>query len=188
MGPSTSRRLRGSSTLLRELTTSDLPTLRSFVNDPEVMRASSVYAPISDLQQEAWFRAATGAHNAVWFGIEDVRSEPAKLVGTCCLVEIDWVGRVAELRIRIGEKQVWGDGLGTDACRLLLAFGFDDLNLERIGLRLWGSNARAQHVYERLGFTLEGRLRGAGFVNGVREDVIWMGLLRDEWRDRSAAT
>lgn len=179
-------RLRGTHVLLRELTTADQPALRAFVNDPDVMRASSVYAPVSDVQQDSWFKSAMGSHNAHWFGIEDIRTEQPRLVGTCCLVDIDWVGRVAELRIRLGDKTVWGDGLGSDACALLLAFAFDDLNLERVGLRLWAKNTRAQRLYEKLGFIVEGRLRSAGFINGSRDDVIWMGLLREEWRARPA--
>ena len=176
--------LRGEKVVLRALTTRDLEALRAFVNDPEVMRASSVYAPINDRQQEAWWNTVTLGHHAVWFAIEDVRTQSPQLVGTCCLVDIDWVGRAAELRIRIGEKAVWGGGLGSDACAVLLGFGFDELNLERIGLRVWASNTRAQRLYDKLGFVVEGRLRRAAYVNGVTEDVIVMGLLRDEWRAR----
>ena len=174
--------LRGNSVLLRSLTTRDLEPLRAFVNDPDVMRSSNMYAPIGDAQHEAWWKSL--GNTAMWFGIDDVRTDPARLVGTCCLVDIDWVGRVAELRVRIGDKTVWGGGLGTDACSVLLAFGFDDLNLERIGLRVWGSNVRAQRVYDKLGFVVEGRLRRAAYVGGVAEDVIVMGMLRDEWRAR----
>jgi RimJ/RimL family protein N-acetyltransferase len=178
-------RLRGDKVALRELTSRDLETLRGFVNDPEVMRSSSVYAPVSDVQQDAWWRTATTNSHATWFAIEDVRAEP-RLVGTCCLVDIDWIGRAAELRVRIGAKDVWGAGLGTEACELLLRFGFADLNLERIGLRVWGSNARAQRVYQKLGFVVEGRLRRAAFVHGNHEDIVLMGLLRDEWKARPA--
>lgn len=178
-------RLRGKLVRLRELRARDMETLISFVNDPEVMRASSIYAPVSDVQQDNWFRSATTSHNAYWFGIEDARDEASRLVGTCCLVDIDWVGRVGELRVRIGVKSLWGAGLGTDACDVLLGFAFAELNLERVGLRVWGRNVRAQKVYEKLGFQVEGRLRRAGFVNGAHDDVVWMGLLREEWRARS---
>lgn len=187
-GPVSSQpRLRASRVQLRELTSRDLDALRGFVNDPVVMRASSVYAPVSDIQQEAWFRSITAAHNAVWFGIDDVRAPEPVLIGTCCLVDLDWIGRTGELRIRIGARTAWGQGFGQEACSLLIRYGFDELNLQRIGLRLWASNTRAQRLYERLGFTQEGRLRRAGFVNGKAEDLIWMGLLRDEWQ-REAPT
>lgn len=180
-----SGRLRGKVSRLRELTRADLEALRSFVNDPDVMRASSIYAPVSDIEQEAWFERTMKSHVSVWFGIEDTRCEPARLVGTCCLVDIDWIGRAAELRIRIGVPEAWGAGIGTDACTVLLDFAFDDLNLQRVGLRVWGSNARAQRVYEKLGFVVEGRLRRAGFVGGRGEDLVLMGLLREDWRTRA---
>ncbi len=183
MGATPNTRIQGSHVRLRELTLDDLETLRQFVNDPEVMRSSSVYAPVTDVQQEVWFRAMTQQHNAIWFGVETLAVDRT-LVGTCCLVDIDWIGRVAELRIRIGSKASWGTGIGTEACELLLAFGFRDLNLERIGLRVWGRNLRAQHVYAKLGFVVEGRLRRAGVVEGEPDDVVMMGLLRDEWHLR----
>lgn len=176
------RGLRGDAALLRALTADDLPALHGFINDPDVVRLSNLYRPVSSAQQEAWWRSISLDPNACWFGIDDIRTDPPALVGTACLVDIEPVARQAELRIRIGDPKAWGQGLGGNACRLLVAFGFDDLNLERIWLRLSAHNARAQHVYEKIGFVVEGRLRGHAFVNGGRQDVILMGLLRDEWR------
>jgi RimJ/RimL family protein N-acetyltransferase len=180
-------RIHGASVLLRALERADLETLRSFVNDPEVMRFSNTFRPISDEQQEAWWQRTSHAADAVWFGIEDIRSGRGKLVGTCCLVDADWVSRVAELRIRIGDKEAWGHGLGTEACALLVAFGFEHLNLGRIWLRVFGSNGRAIRLYEKMGFVTEGRLRRAAFIQGVEEDVVLMGLLREEWAGRQPA-
>jgi RimJ/RimL family protein N-acetyltransferase len=178
-------RIHGATVLLRALEREDLPPLRSFVNDPEVMRFSNTFRPISDEQQEAWWERTSRAADATWFGIEDIRSGRGKLVGTCCLVDVDWVSRVAELRIRIGAKGAWGHGLGTEACGLLVAFGFEHLNLGRIWLRVFGSNGRAIHLYEKLGFVTEGTLRRAAFIQGVTEDVVIMGLLREEWAARN---
>jgi RimJ/RimL family protein N-acetyltransferase len=166
---------------LRALTSADQETLRTFINDPEVLQFSNVYSPITDVQQEAWWRGVNGNHHAVWFGIERMTPAPA-LIGTCCLVDIDWVGRVAELRIRIGDKAAWGKSLGSEACALLVHFGFVHLNLERIWLRVFARNAAAQKLYEKLGFVSEGRLRKAWRLQGVTDDVIVMGLLREEWR------
>lgn len=165
---------------LRSLTQADLPILRQFVNDPEAMRGSGVYWPIDDLRQENWFQSVSKAHDTVWFGIEMVES--AALVGTCCLVGIDWVSRLAELRIRLGDRTAWGQGIGTEATRLLVQYGFVDLNLERIWLRVYASNQRAIHLYEKVGFQHEGRLRRAAYIHGVAEDVLLMGLLREEWQ------
>lgn len=173
--------IRGSVVCLRALCRGDRETLRRFVNDPEVMHFSNVYHPITDVQQDAWFEQSSTASGSVWFGIEDCREATSMLVGTCCLVGIDPVARNAELRIRIGEKQAWGGGLGTEATRLLVRYAFQDLNLDRIWLRVFAFNDRAIRMYENLHFQIEGRLRKAAYVKGKAEDVILMGLLRSEW-------
>src|SRR5688500_4700806 len=95
-------RLEGKKVRLRALTRGDLETLRGFVNDPAVMRFSNVFRPIGDLQQEAWFATIENAHDSVWFGVETCSEAPEQLVGTVCLVGIDWISRAGELRIRLG--------------------------------------------------------------------------------------
>ena len=174
--------LRGTGIRLRALQTADQETLRAFVNDPQVLRLSNSYRPISDVQQEAWWRHVTQDAHQVWFGIEDLPT--AKLLGTCCLVDIEWISRQAELRIRIGAKEAWGRSLGTEACTLLIGYGFGQLNLERIWLRVAAPHTAALRLYEKLGFAIEGRLRRATVIDGAPEDVVMMALLRDDWRKR----
>jgi RimJ/RimL family protein N-acetyltransferase len=145
------------------------------------MQHSNVYSPINDLRQERWFEEISKSSDAVWFALADTHQEMERLIGTCCLVAIDWVARQAEFRIRIGDKAAWGQGVGTEASRCLLRYGFADLNLERIWLRVFASNERAIRLYQKLGFQVEGRLRRAAVIRGSVEDVILMGLLREEW-------
>jgi RimJ/RimL family protein N-acetyltransferase len=172
--------IAGTRVRLRSLSSSDLPVLRSYINDPDVLEHANAYRPISDLQQDAWWRAVMTDSSVYWFGIEELAR--TALVGTCCLVDVDWIARLAELRVRIGDKEAWGRSLGSEACGLLVRFGFEHLGLERIWLRVFARNARALKVYEKLGFVVEGRLRRAWHLRGVTDDVIVMGLLRDEWK------
>ena len=166
---------------LRALRHDDLAILRSFVNDPEVMRFSNAFRPISEIEQDQWWERILQSRDMVWFGVEELEGKAPKLVGTCCLVDIDPIVRQAELRIRIGAKESWGHGLGTGACALLVGYGFDHLNLQRIWLRVFASNPRAIRLYEKLGFATEGRPRRAAFIAGEADDVVLMGLLREEW-------
>jgi RimJ/RimL family protein N-acetyltransferase len=176
----------GSKVRLRAVERGDLETLRRFVNDPEVMRFSSAYEPISDVRQERWWEATSAATDGVVFAVEDIRADDPQLIGTCSLVGVDWITRLAELRIRIGERSAWGQGLGTEACEHLLRYGFEDLNLERIWLRVYASNERAIGMYAKLGFVSEGRLRRAAYIRGLAEDVVIMGLLRPEWLEQAS--
>lgn len=176
--------IRGTRVRLRAIRREDLETLRGFVNDPEVMQFSNRYRPIGEQAQQEWYEEIARARDSVWFALDDVRSGNAKLVGTCCLVGIDWVSRLAELRIRIGDKSAWGGGLGSEATQLLVRYGFEDLNLERVWLRVFETNPRAIRMYEKLGFVHEGRWRRASFIGGKMVDVLLMAMLRDEWGER----
>jgi RimJ/RimL family protein N-acetyltransferase len=65
--------------------------------------------------------------------------------------------------------------------RLIVQYGFLELNLRRISLGLHAYNERALKSYEKVGFKLEGRMRGEGWRDGVHYDSLWMGILREEW-------
>jgi RimJ/RimL family protein N-acetyltransferase len=182
MADSRNGAINGRRVALRAVCRADLDQLRDFVNDPEVMRFSNVYRPIDDLRQERWFEGISQAAHAFWFAVDEIGQDSSHLIGTCCLVDLDTVARSAELRIRLGHRASWNKGLGTEAASLLLRFGFDDLNLERIWLRAFYTNERAIALYQKLGFQQEGRLRRAAFIKGSYQDVVIMGLLRDEWR------
>jgi len=104
-----------------------------------------------------------------------------KLIGGVGLWVHSWSHSDAWLGISIGDREYWGKGYGTDAMRLMVQYGFIELNLRRISLGLHAYNERARKSYEKIGFKMEGRTRGDGLRDGVRFDSLWMGILREEW-------
>ncbi len=104
-----------------------------------------------------------------------------KLIGGVGLWVSSWTHGDTWLGISIGERDYWGKGYGTDAMRLAVQYGFLELNLRRISLGLHAYNERALKSYQKVGFQLEGRMRGEGLKDGVRFDSLWMGILREEW-------
>lgn len=91
--------------------------------------------------------------------------------------------------IGIGEPEFWGKGYGTDAMNLILRYAFMELNLQRVSLDVFEYNPCGVRSYEKAGFRVEGRARGAILREGRRFDVIYMGILRSEWlaRQRESA-
>ena len=83
--------------------------------------------------------------------------------------------------IGIGEPDFWGKGYGTEAMRLMLTYAFMELNLQRVSLDVFDYNQRAIRSYEKAGFKPEGRQRGMLLREGKRWDLVYMGLLREEW-------
>ncbi|MBU7025134.1 MAG: GNAT family N-acetyltransferase, partial [Theionarchaea archaeon] len=89
--------------------------------------------------------------------------------------------RKAELGIFIGEKKYWGKGYGTEAVRLGLKLAFEALNLNKVYLRAFINNKRAQKCYEKAGFKKEGILRQDMFKNGNYIDCIVYSILMEEY-------
>ena len=71
--------------------------------------------------------------------------------------------------------------MGSDAVNALADFAFGQLRLERLWLDTDDQNERAQAVYAKAGFVVEGRLRRAFYQDGRWSDDIRMAMLRSEW-------
>ncbi|MCA1899140.1 MAG: GNAT family N-acetyltransferase [Chloroflexi bacterium] len=109
------------------------------------------------------------------------------LIGGVSLWVASWTHAEAWMGIFIGDRAYWGRGYGTDAVRLILQYGFLELNLRRVSLGLHAYNERARKSYEKCGFVMEGRMRGEGLRDGVHYDSLWMGILREEWLAQQGA-
>lgn len=88
---------------------------------------------------------------------------------------------------RAGEIGYWlapaarGQGLMTRATRALVDHGFDALGLHRIQIRCATGNRASRAIPERLGFTLEGVMREAEWVNDHYNDLALYAVVREAW-------
>jgi RimJ/RimL family protein N-acetyltransferase len=67
---------------------------------------------------------------------------------------------------------------------LLVEYAFVFQNVRRVHLTVNGNNERAIRAYQACGFVHEGRLRAHVWSNGAYVDLLYMGVLRDEWEVR----
>jgi RimJ/RimL family protein N-acetyltransferase len=74
------------------------------------------------------------------------------LVGMVSCYNIDREHRTGEIGIYLGEKDLWGQGLGTDALVTFVRHLFADLGFESVYLHTYQSNVRAQRSYAHVGF------------------------------------
>lgn len=169
---------------LRRIERSDLPRFIEWLNDPDVRESLANVYPFSLAQEELWFEGTLKLEPAAQpFAIE-ARGRSRKVewthIGGTGFHGVDWRNRSAEVGIFIGREGLWNSGYGTDALRALVRWGFLELNLNRIWLRVYEDNARAIRSYEKVGFRLEGRLRQDRFHAGRYFDTLIMGLLQGE--------
>ncbi len=84
-------------------------------------------------------------------------------------------------KIYIGDKSKWGQGIGEEVMRLLLAYFFTFMHMERISLDYYTGNKKALNLYEKLGFVSEGVARNATKKDGRYYDLNLMSMLRSEF-------
>lgn len=166
---------------LRAREPEDEPLLYQWFNDPEVTQHLTIRYPLSHAQEKEFIEGASRVgYNLASFGVETIAE--SRLIGGLGLENVSPENRSAVLGIAIGDKAFWNGGYGTDAMRVLCRFGFEMMNLHRIELEVYADNARAIHVYEKVGFQIEGTRRQAMFKFGRYQDVHVMGLLEGELR------
>ena len=103
-------------------------------------------------------------------------------IGACSIESISKANNHGTFGIIIGDKNYWNQGLGTEAAKLIIDYGFKKLKLHRIDLDVYAYNPRAIKVYKRLGFKLEGKKREHAFWKGKYYDAWLMSILNKEWK------
>jgi diamine N-acetyltransferase len=132
--------------------------------------------------QEKWVeenleRGAKREPVGVEFTIYD-RSDSAP-IGTAGLFGIVHAHGRAEFGIAIGERR--GQGLGTEATRLVLDFAFNVLQLRNVLLETLEWNVAGLTAYERAGFRRIGVRRGAVISRGQATNMILMDAVPQEF-------
>jgi RimJ/RimL family protein N-acetyltransferase len=120
--------------------------------------------------------------NTIMFSVRTLADDI--LIGGVTFDGIDWQHGTTFVAIGIGEPAYRGKGYGTDAMRVMLRYGFRELNLQRIQLDVFSYNERAMKSYLKAGFVMEGRQRGMLLRNGRRWDFVYMSVRCDEWLKR----
>ncbi len=168
--------------VLRPLTLQDAPPLALLAGRREIADTTiSIPHPYSEQQARQWIGETADLFakgKAVVFGME-LKGE-GSLVGAVGLRDIDVEHSLAEMGFWVAVER-WGHGYATEAARAVLAFGFEQLKLNRIYAHHMVRNPASGRVLARIGMKQEGLLRERVRKWGVFEDVVLMAALRGEW-------
>ena len=165
----------------------DAATIRAMLQDPEAGRLTGSDNGPSDPQP--WDDDAEQRMRS-WYGTRHEQPDRLDLavvdrvtdscVGEVVLNEWDESNRSCNFRILLAETGR-NRGLGTEATRLVVGYGFERLDLHRISLGVYAFNPRARRAYEKAGFVVEGTRRDALHYDGAWVDEIVMAVLAPEW-------
>ena len=111
-----------------------------------------------------------------------IRHEPTKeYVGTIKLDKINLINKSGELGVMIGERNLWGQKVGSKAVLILLKYAFENLQLHKVFGGTDEHNTAMQKLFLGVGFKQEGRLRHVTYFNGKYSDNFYYGILKDEF-------
>jgi len=164
---------------LRPLDEADLDRCLGWINDAEILNTLGRRTPMSRAMEREWLVGQYKSDADIALAI--VLKDAERHIGNAGLHSIDYLNRSAEFGLLIGEKDAWGQGYGPEAGRAIIDYGFNQLGLHRIFLRVYSFNERAQRVYDKLGFVHEGALRESYFRSGRFHDTLVMSVLQSEW-------
>jgi diamine N-acetyltransferase len=153
-----------------------------WMNQLEVRRGLDQMGIATPESQEKWVeenieKGAMRAPQVVEFTVYD-RTDSAP-IGTAGLLDIGHANGTAEFAIIIGERR--GQGLGTEATRLVLDFAFHVLELRNVLLETLAWNVAGLTAYERAGFRRVGVRRGAVMSQGRPTDIVIMDAIPEDF-------
>jgi ribosomal-protein-serine acetyltransferase len=95
-------------------------------------------------------------------------------------LNVDWLNRWTALSYWLDAAHQ-GQGIMTACCRAMIAHGFDTWTLNRIAIECATENTRSRAIPERLGFKLEGIVRGIEWLHDHYADHALYGLLSSDY-------
>jgi RimJ/RimL family protein N-acetyltransferase len=169
--------LRGEKCTLRPPRKEELTTYQRWFEDVEVMRFMPGIGPLSDLQEEEWFKRVGEDPKGVTWAIE----VDGRVVGMTGIGGIDHRHGTGESGITIGDKSMWGKGVASEAMALRTHFAFRELNLHKVRSRAFMDNEASKRALQKAGYREAGILREEFYRDGRWHDVWMSEVLRADW-------
>ena len=160
--------IKGKKVGLRAVEKEDLICLRDWRNIPEFRKHFREVRELSLTDQEAWYdHLQKTKHINYMFTIVDLNTQ--KPIGAAGLLYINWFIRSADFSFYIGHdnKYIGNDGIAKEASKLLIDYGFKNLNLHKIWMELYEFDLEKINFFtNEFDFKQDGLLRDNCFEDG----------------------
>lgn len=169
--------IQGTIARLRPPRVEDAPTIITWFEDMEVTQTLLITSPPSLDQEKEWLdRMARDPNELVW-----VIEYEGRAVGDTAIHAINWRDGVGNTGTVIGDKGVWGKGLGREVMQLRARYAFTQLPLRKLKSGYLDGNEASARAQAAAGYREVGRHRQEHFSGGRYLDLVVTELLRDDW-------
>lgn len=171
--------LEGERIYLREVRLSDVnDNYYKWMNDIKVTQyLESRFYPNSMESLQEYVKSKQENPDEVFWAI--IVKKDDTHIGNVKLGPIDWIHRLGDIGILIGDKNCWGKGYASEVIDIIVQYGFKTLNLHKLTAGNYSTNRGATKIFEKSGFKIEGILKQHCFCNGEYVDVVLLGLLNN---------
>jgi ribosomal-protein-alanine N-acetyltransferase len=166
---------------LRQLTAEDAAALLDIFGDERVARfldGPTLTSLSETLEIVAWADEIFAQQRGLRWGI--TLRDGNQVIGTCGYHLWSPVDARAEIGFDLAPAY-WRQGIMSEALQSVLAYGFEQMQLNRIQAHALPGNAASLGLLTRLGFQHEGLLRQYRFYRGRYNDEALLSLLRDDY-------
>lgn len=168
--------------LLRPLGMGDLEFVFRHFSDPDVNRYLLDEEPLTTREQaqaiiDFYSLPGRKSYNR-WVLVRKMDAHP---VGTCGYHQWQTTHHRAEIGYDL-EKASWKQGIMTEALRVILSYGFEQMELNRVEALVYVENDASIRLLERLGFQKEGVLRQYFRRGNIYYDHWLLSLLKADWQ------
>lgn len=168
--------IQGQKIFLRPLEEEDIRTSYQWSNDKSVRRYLNIgKIPLNFYHANEELRNVLKDKNTIVMAV--ILKENKKHIGNIAISHIDWINRNACIGVNIGDVNVWGKGIASEAFFFMLDYAFNELNLWRLHSHVHEDNVAALKFLDRLGCIREGRANQALLSEGKYRDYIYIAFL-----------
>jgi RimJ/RimL family protein N-acetyltransferase len=153
-----------------------------WMNDPKVRQYSRNIWPRTLEDVKKWFEPLPDNQMREFIVFTVYHKHTKRPIGSIGFNRIDWVSRNANIFLIIGEPEYWGKGIAGEASRLMIKYGFTELNFHKIFAGVFTPNKRSLRAAEKLGFEKEGVLKEEMYVDRQYHDVHRFALFKRDWK------
>lgn len=167
--------------ILREVTEKDADSLLSYLSDEEVTRHMGLApftSPEDALDEIGWYQSIFENGTGMRWGI--TLKEKSHVIGSCGFLNMSKKHHRAEIGFELS-REYWGKGIAGEALQAVVAYGFTNLNLNRIEALIEPANSPSQKLVEKTGFLREGLLRDYEYTQGKFDDLYMYSILKREF-------
>jgi RimJ/RimL family protein N-acetyltransferase len=174
--------IKGNLIGIRAVESEDLEKFKTWRNNTSFRKNFREVRELNSFNQDYWYNKINHSQNDFMFSI--VRLEDNVVIGACGLLYINWVIRSADFSFYIGLDELYIDesGYADEASKLLITYGFENLNLNKIWMELYEYDEKKLIFFQnKFSFKIDGLLRENCFEEGKYWNSYILSLLNSDY-------